>query len=56
MPARKYVDLIPSAERAVHLLSREPPPITAGHQKLYVFDTDATGVPGSTRSGDHETS
>jgi hypothetical protein len=47
MPAAKYVDLIPSPNgQFIYYLAN--PTYYSGHQKLYVFDTDATGVPGST--------
>jgi hypothetical protein len=47
MPSAKYVDLIPSPNgQFIYYLAN--PAFSTGHQKLYVFDTDATGVPGST--------
>ena len=47
MPAAKYVDLIPSPNgQFIYYLAN--PTYYSGHQKLYVFDTDATGVPAST--------
>jgi hypothetical protein len=47
MPAAKYVDLIPSPNgQFIYYLAN--PTYYSGHQRLYVFDTDATGVPGST--------
>ncbi|MFZ0418289.1 MAG: hypothetical protein WAM04_09280 [Candidatus Sulfotelmatobacter sp.] len=47
MPAAKYVNLIPSPNgQFIYYLAN--PTYYSGHQKLYVFDTDATGVPAST--------
>lgn len=47
MPAAKYADLIPSPNgQFIYYLAN--PTYSPGHQKLYVFDTNATGVPGST--------
>lgn len=47
MPAAKYIDLIPSPNgQFLYYLAN--PTFSSGHQKLYVFDTDATGVPAST--------
>jgi len=41
MPAAKYVDLIPSPNgQFIYYLAN--PTYYSGHQKLYVFDTDAT--------------
>ena len=47
MPSAKYVSIQTSSDgRFLYYLAN--PNYYTGHQKLYVFDTDATGVPGST--------
>jgi len=47
MPSAKYVSIQTSPDgRFLYYLTN--PTFSSGHLKLYVFDTDATGVPGST--------
>ena len=47
MPKAKYVSIQTSPDgRFLYYFAN--PTYYSGHQKLYVFDTDATGVPGST--------
>ena len=47
MPSAKYVSIQTSPDgRFLYYLAN--PTYSSGHQKLYVFDTDATGVPGGT--------